>query len=129
MSITRALLVFGLLSSALLAAAPAAAVGVTGGRGPAAPKDIVRAPAAVPPVVATLDLAEGTITAIDRTRRTFSVSGVTLAWHPTRLRIYTANGLRVGDADLHAGSRIRFALDPSPSESRTVVLIYLQAVP
>ena len=55
-----------------------------------------------------------------------TVSGNTLAWHPTHLRVFMQGGIRAGERDLRAGMRVRFALEPAAADGlRRAVLIYV----
>ena len=124
MKSSQAFLVAACAASVLLAA-EAGAVMVAGGGGLVAPPGIGRpVPAALPP---TMNLIGGTISSVDTATRTMDVSGATLTWHPTQLRIFHANGVPGSEQDLRPGTRVRFALEPGESGTRRVVLIYVDA--
>ena len=113
-------------AACLCAAGPAAALMVMGDQAAAPPQRPVAPPHAAPH--ATHELIAGTISAIDALKRTMTVSGNTLAWHPTHLRVFMQGGLRAAERDLRAGMRVRFALEPVAQAAdgiRRAVLIYV----
>lgn len=80
-------------------------------------------------VAATLELVSGTITAIDRAKKSMTVAGTALTWHNARLRVFGANGVAMSEHDLAPGARVRFAFEPGNKESRVIVLVYVDAQP
>ena len=116
------------VAACLSTAGPAVAVMVMGDQAAAPPRQSVAAPRAAAP--ATHELIAGTISAIDVPKRTMTVSGSTLAWHPTHLHVFMQGGVRAVEHDLRAGMRVRFALEPAATVAaangpRRAVLIYV----
>jgi|SRR5450755_1340825 hypothetical protein len=111
-------------TSGVLATNAAMAVTVAGNRGAVAPKDIPRGATSASGTTPSLDLIDGTITAVNKGKRTITVSGMTVAWHPTQLRVYKG-GSRASEHDLIPGTHVRFALDGGTPGQRTIVLVYL----
>ena len=113
-------------AACLCAAGPAAAVMVMGDQAAEPSRRPVATPGAAPH--ATHELIAGTISAIDTEKRTMTVSGNTVAWHPTHLRVLMQGGGRAGERDPRAGMRARFALEPVAATAdglRRAVLIYV----
>lgn len=123
MTSSRACL-WAVCAACVLHVGEAAAVMVAGGRGAAGPpRNVAPAPPAASPSV---ELIAGTIAAVDRAKRTMTVSGTQLGWHPTSLRVFSAGGSRLSAHELRPGLRIRFALEPGTGTARRVVLIYVE---
>jgi hypothetical protein len=120
-----ATLLFGLLVQG-----PAAAMAIAPGTAPAA-KGVLHdrrqaAAAASAAAGSALTLVEGQVTALDRARGTATIAGREVALHGSRLQVFFARGGRASLADLHPGSRVRFALEPGGGEGRKIVLIYVE---
>lgn len=107
----------------LFSASQAGGAMIVGGQAADAPRQSL---AALPPATpATMDLIGGVVSAVDLPKRTMTVSGNALAWHPTQLRVFMPNGVRASEQDLRAGMRVRFALEPATSGVRRAILIYV----
>ena len=114
-------------AACLVAAGPAAAMMMDGGQAATPPRHAVVTPRTAAP--ATLDLIAGVISAVDLPKKTLTISGNTLAWHPTHLRVFMQGGVRAGEHDLRAGMRVRFALEPATAvaanAARRAVVIFV----
>ena len=110
-------------TACLLSMNHASAVMMAGGQAAIAPHQTPRSPpmASLP----TIDLISGVVSSVDLPKKTMTVSGNTLLWHPTQLQVFTPNGSRASERDVQPGRHVRFALEPGPSAARRVVLIYL----
>jgi hypothetical protein len=121
------------LLAALWAAPPAAlAIAVRDGAAPGLAKEAPSRPrtdrrsrAEAP----TLDLVTGQLTAVDRERKTVTITGKVIALHPSRLRVFRVGEGKRGIEALQAGARVRFALEPGAAEPRRIVLIYIERTP
>jgi hypothetical protein len=120
--------VLAALAMAAWTAAPAHAVMVANLPHPVPARET---PRVVPtaPAAPTLELIAGTISAVDSKARTVTVAGSALSLHPTQLRVFAPNGVRMGESDLAPGMRVRFAVakDPRAKAASVVVLIYVDA--
>ncbi|WP_293995323.1 hypothetical protein [Sphaerotilus sp.] len=113
------------------------AMQVAAGRGTPTASEAVRGePRVQAPAAATLELIPGTVVSVDASRTSLVLSGQTVRWHPTQLRLFhSASGTPAQVAQLRPGTRIRFALEPSPAgdasaaPERRIVLIYLETQP
>ena len=122
----------GALLLGLAGATPALATMVAGpGGAPApAPHGTRAAPAAATRNTPTLDLVTAVVQAVDLKKGTVTLGGKAVGLHPTQLRVIGTGGrAEAGASALRPGMRIRFALEPSTTAVRRLVLVYIERQP
>ncbi len=118
-----------IVTAALLALALGPA-GATALRPGTAPAPNSKSPPATLPAAAAAEaptLISGQVSAIDRARRTVTISGRKVEWHGARLQVFRSAGGRASLDALQPGTRVRFALEPGSGEGRKIVLVYIEA--
>lgn len=96
---------------------PVSALPAAAGRGPAPTGAAMQG---------SLDLINGVVQAVDVKQRTLTLARKSVALHPTGLRIIQPTGrIDANVGALRPGMHIRFALEPTASAERAIVLIYI----